>query len=298
MSYLDAFFQLLVDVRTAGVAVAKSKVLNFSSDFSAVFNPATGGIDISFGGAPGITEITDTQHGARGALLPSDAPLHPTAIAGGAPGFLSGAWAALLSAATSSSIASTLVQRGSQKEAGFGFLTIGIQPATSGAIRADNALALVVARNATNAANITCVATDASNDVFLGPPTGEGRDAYLRGANVALTSTDITVTVGDIFRVRIGANTLLEIDGTRMAVFGHALAGQAADFGALTDNTGATPDNTIEAMSDPANTPISADDLRDDLVANYLAATRRNVADLTEQVNAVRTVLRAHGWMA
>lgn len=56
---------------------------------------------------------------------------------------------------------------------------------------------------------------------------------------------------------------------------------------ALTDNSGGSANTTIEAMPDPADTPLTADILRDDLVANFVAATRNNIADLTAQVNAL-----------
>lgn len=56
---------------------------------------------------------------------------------------------------------------------------------------------------------------------------------------------------------------------------------------ALTDNSGGSADSTIAAMTDPADTPVTADALRDDLVANYLAAARNNIADLAAKVNAL-----------
>lgn len=56
---------------------------------------------------------------------------------------------------------------------------------------------------------------------------------------------------------------------------------------ALTDNSGGSADSTIAAMTDPADIPLTADALRDDLVANYLAAARNNIADLAAKVNAL-----------
>lgn len=55
----------------------------------------------------------------------------------------------------------------------------------------------------------------------------------------------------------------------------------------LTDNSGGAANTTIEAMPDPADTPILADDLRDDIVANLLPAIRNNVADIAAQINAL-----------
>lgn len=56
---------------------------------------------------------------------------------------------------------------------------------------------------------------------------------------------------------------------------------------ALTDNSAGTANTTIEAMPDPADTPLTADALRDDLVANFILAVRNNIADITAQVNAL-----------
>lgn len=57
---------------------------------------------------------------------------------------------------------------------------------------------------------------------------------------------------------------------------------------ALTNSTGQTPDTTIENVPDPADTPASADALRDDLVANTLPAIERSLADLADMINKVR----------
>lgn len=56
---------------------------------------------------------------------------------------------------------------------------------------------------------------------------------------------------------------------------------------ALTDNSGGSANTTIQAMPDPADTPLTADILRDDLVANFILGVRNNIADLTAQVNAL-----------
>jgi hypothetical protein len=59
----------------------------------------------------------------------------------------------------------------------------------------------------------------------------------------------------------------------------------------LTDNSGGTADTTIQALTDPADTPASADALRDDLVANLIPELRNNFADLAAQINALFTDL-------
>lgn len=64
---------------------------------------------------------------------------------------------------------------------------------------------------------------------------------------------------------------------------------------ALTDNSGGTANDTVQALTDPADTPATADALRDDLVANLIPELRNNIADLTAKLNAVRTILVDHG---
>lgn len=55
----------------------------------------------------------------------------------------------------------------------------------------------------------------------------------------------------------------------------------------LTDNSGGTADATVQALTDPADLPLTADALRDDLVANLIPELRNNIADLTAQINAL-----------
>lgn len=55
----------------------------------------------------------------------------------------------------------------------------------------------------------------------------------------------------------------------------------------LTDSTAGTANTTLQALPDPADTPATADALRDDLVANLIPALRNNYADLAAQVNAL-----------
>lgn len=61
----------------------------------------------------------------------------------------------------------------------------------------------------------------------------------------------------------------------------------------LTDNSGgASPDDTLQSIPDPSDTPADADTLRDDLVANTLPAVRNDIADLADKVNQILTALR------
>ena len=56
---------------------------------------------------------------------------------------------------------------------------------------------------------------------------------------------------------------------------------------ALTDSSGGTANTTVQALTDPADTPLTADALRDDLVANLIPELRNNFADLVVAVNAL-----------
>lgn len=66
------------------------------------------------------------------------------------------------------------------------------------------------------------------------------------------------------------------------------------DFTALTNSTGLTPDDTIASIPDPADTPLSADILRDDLVTNVFPVIEANLADLAGKVNEIIAVIEAH----
>lgn len=61
----------------------------------------------------------------------------------------------------------------------------------------------------------------------------------------------------------------------------------------LTDNTGGVANTVVEALPAPADSPASADALRDDLAANLIPALRNDLADLTARVNQLRAALAA-----
>jgi hypothetical protein len=112
---------------------------------------------------------------------------------------------------------------------------------------------------------------------------------------------DNTLTMANGRNIVVGTSTGTKIGtatGQKLGFFNAAPVIQRSDFGALTDSTGQTPDNTIENVPDPADTPADADALRDDLVANTLPAIERNLSDLADQINAIRTVLRDLGFVA
>ncbi len=71
--------------------------------------------------------------------------------------------------------------------------------------------------------------------------------------------------------------------------------GTIATIVALTDNTTGTANDVLQALTDPADTPATADALRDDLVANLIPEVRNNLADLAAKINELRTILDGHG---
>lgn len=100
--------------------------------------------------------------------------------------------------------------------------------------------------------------------------------------------------------LRSGAGTTrLKINATGMAFFGVAPVAQPADQVAFTDNTAGTASRTLAALPDPADTPASADALRDDLVANVLPVLRNWAASHADGFNDLRAnVIRPLGLTA
>jgi hypothetical protein len=111
-----------------------------------------------------------------------------------------------------------------------------------------------------------------------------GKAVYL------VNNNDLTTVVGNVFVGWITQHDGQGGTGWYVYVPGFAVGGLAgAAVGALTDNTaGAAANTTLEAIPSPADTPASADALRDDLVANALPAIRNNFADLAAAINALR----------
>lgn len=70
---------------------------------------------------------------------------------------------------------------------------------------------------------------------------------------------------------------------------------QGTSVTALTDSSGGTANDTVQALTNPADAPATADALRDDLVANLIPELRNNFADLAGKINALRTALRNGG---
>lgn len=76
------------------------------------------------------------------------------------------------------------------------------------------------------------------------------------------------------------------------------LAPQTASLVALTVTALAgTANDTLQALPDPADTPVTADALRDDIVANLLPPLRNNLADIAGKLNALIVAMRLAGAM-
>lgn len=117
-----------------------------------------------------------------------------------------------------------------------------------------------------------------------------GTDAQ-RGA-VALSSADsgalfltTDTTPRKLYEAQAGAWVLL-------GVLLNAQADAVTDY---TDNVGGAVASVLAAIPDPADTPATADALRDDLVANVLPKIRDALSSLAAKENATRAELRQAG---
>lgn len=109
------------------------------------------------------------------------------------------------------------------------------------------------------------------------------------GTNVA----DFFFYAHDKFHFQIQSSTRLRLDATGVGMYGATPAAQASDPGDLTDNIGGTVNTTLDAIPDPADSPATADALRDDLVANALPEIRDALSTLASHVDAVTLMLSA-----
>jgi len=121
---------------------------------------------------------------------------------------------------------------------------------------------------------------------------GDDIDLNVRNAR------SVYVTLNDdaaYFTVRNASSAVIfQIESSsspKMAFFGATLKAQPARIGALTDSTGGTPGATIVALTDPTDSPATADALRDDLVTNLLPELRNNLASLTQRTNALEALV-------
>jgi len=104
-----------------------------------------------------------------------------------------------------------------------------------------------------------------------------------------VNNNSVTTVAGNVF-----AGVLIQYDAPT-GLWEVYIPGVAAQRGigatliaALTDNTTGTANTTLQAIPDPADTPATADALRDDIVANILGPIRNNFADLAAAINALR----------
>ncbi|WP_447979078.1 cytoplasmic protein [Candidatus Nitrospira bockiana] len=116
-----------------------------------------------------------------------------------------------------------------------------------------------------------------------------GKVVYMSSDNDFTLTEGSNTPIGRIVRHESGTRCVVEFTAPAIA-FADAAAATAA---ALTDNTAGTANTTLQAIPDPADTPASADALRDDLVANALPAIRNNFADVAAQINALITDVAA-----
>ena len=90
----------------------------------------------------------------------------------------------------------------------------------------------------------------------------------------------------------------LNHDGTTVGFYGTTPVTQAAASADLTGSASGTANGSIQALTDPADTPVTADALRDDLVANLIPELRNNIDELRVKVNNALTALRGVGLIA
>ena len=163
--------------------------------------------------------------------------------------------------------------------------------------------------NSTLSTVAACVATSTAMSI----PTGSLEDFMGRpniritGAGVASADLDTVaesvdvvtrvVTLKDAASTTINPTTV-KINVPTFSKWGIQGEVQAAVVAALTDSSGGTANDTVQALTDPADTPASADALRDDLVANLIPQLRNNYADLAAKTNAILTALKNAKLMA
>jgi len=115
--------------------------------------------------------------------------------------------------------------------------------------------------------------------------TGSVATSLVIGNSSITTTINGTITIAESQNIILGTTTGTKIGTTtsqKLGFFNATPVVQRADIGLLTDNTGGSADNTI------ANISGTGDDTN----------INNNFADLTDQVNLIRTVLRDLGLMA
>jgi hypothetical protein len=121
---------------------------------------------------------------------------------------------------------------------------------------------------------------------------------YIDAAPTA--GANATITNGYALWVDAGTTRLdgdLDHDGANVGFFAAAPVAQQV-VTALGGSAGGTADDTLVSIPDPADTPVTADALRDDLVANVLPVIRNDIDDCRAKITALRTALVNYGLVA
>lgn len=87
----------------------------------------------------------------------------------------------------------------------------------------------------------------------------------------------------------------LDHNGSNVGFYGTTPAAQASASADLTGNAAGSTDGAIQTLTDPADTPGTADVLRDDLVANLIPELRNNIDELRLKLNDALAALRGIG---
>ena len=85
-------------------------------------------------------------------------------------------------------------------------------------------------------------------------------------------------------------NAIARWDGATGRLLEDSVIGTA--IASLTDSSAGTANDTVQALTNPTDTPVTADALRDDLVANLIPELRNNFADVTAKINLILVALR------
>lgn len=114
--------------------------------------------------------------------------------------------------------------------------------------------------------------------------------AFLADDDEVSTTSTHGVIAGVFTRPGEGGGWYVDI-GKRGVWVGLTTGSSSAAIADLGGSIG-TANDTMTAITDPADTPADADALRDDLVTNTIPSIENNLADLQAKVNAILAALR------
>lgn len=112
-----------------------------------------------------------------------------------------------------------------------------------------------------------------------------------------LTFNAETFTLG----IRNGAGTVLTkfaVNNTGIAFFAGTPTAQPAVISAFTDNTGGTATSTFANLPTLADAPITADNLREDLMNNWHPVLENYIASISAKINQLSSMSRGYGLCA